>query len=127
MGAAPMRIRWCIKREGRRLGDSAGLFLLVQPSGGKLWRLKYRLDQREKKLGIGTYPEVRLAEARSPRFYSVRATSLDREPGDLGKGDDSPPEDAPVAPAQWPMDAAPDGPDPDDCFYGADDLDPFGY
>lgn len=27
-----------------KLGDSLGLFLLVQPSGGKLWRMKYRID-----------------------------------------------------------------------------------
>ncbi len=32
-----------------KLGASLGLFLLVQPSGGKLWRLKYRIDGREKR------------------------------------------------------------------------------
>lgn len=37
-----------------KMGDSGGLFLLVQPTGGKLWRLKYRIDGREKKLGLGT-------------------------------------------------------------------------
>ena len=26
-----------------KLGDAAGLFMLVQPTGGKLWRLKYRV------------------------------------------------------------------------------------
>ena len=51
-----------------KMGDAGGgLFLLVQPSGDKLWRLKYRVDGREKKLGIGTYPEVSLAEARKRR------------------------------------------------------------
>ena len=50
-----------------KLGDSGGLFLLVQPSGGKLWRLKYRVDGREKKLGLGTYPEISLADARKRR------------------------------------------------------------
>lgn len=50
-----------------KLGDAGGLFLLVQPSGGKLWRLKYRVDGREKKLGLGTYPDVSLAEARKRR------------------------------------------------------------
>lgn len=50
-----------------KMGDAGGLFLLVQPSGGKLWRLKYRMDGREKKLAIGTYPEVSLAEARKRR------------------------------------------------------------
>jgi hypothetical protein len=39
-----------------KLGDSGGLFLLVQPSGGKLWRLKYRIDGVEKKLSLGAYP-----------------------------------------------------------------------
>lgn len=28
--------------------DEIGLFLSVEPSGGKLWRLKYRYDGREK-------------------------------------------------------------------------------
>lgn len=63
-----------------KLGDSAGLFLLVQPSGGKLWRLKYRLDQREKKLGIGTYPEVSLAEARKRRDHARELIASGRDP-----------------------------------------------
>lgn len=50
-----------------KLGDSQGLYLLVEPSGGKLWRMKYRVDGREKKFAIGSYPEVGLAEARKRR------------------------------------------------------------
>ncbi|WP_428629862.1 tyrosine-type recombinase/integrase [Sphingopyxis sp.] len=50
-----------------KLADALGLFLLVQPSGGKLWRLKYRIDGREKKLGFGTYPDVTLSDARKRR------------------------------------------------------------
>ena len=38
-----------------KLGDGGGLYLLVTPSGGKLWRLKFRVDGREKKLAIGSY------------------------------------------------------------------------
>jgi len=48
-----------------KMGDSHGLFLLVQPSGGKLWRIKYRIHGREKKVALGIYPEVGLAEARN--------------------------------------------------------------
>jgi len=36
-----------------KLSDSLGMYLLIQPTGGKLWRLKYRVDGREKKLGSG--------------------------------------------------------------------------
>ncbi len=43
-----------------KLADERGLFLLVQPSGGKLWRLKYRFDGKEKKLSLGRYPDVSL-------------------------------------------------------------------
>ncbi|WP_299307759.1 integrase arm-type DNA-binding domain-containing protein [uncultured Croceicoccus sp.] len=52
----------------RKLSDSGGLFLLVKPTGSKSWKYKYRLpDGREKKLTIGTYPQVTLAEARKAR------------------------------------------------------------
>ena len=50
-----------------KLADDRGLFLLLQPSGGKLWRLKYRFAGKEKKLGLGRYPDVTLKEARKRR------------------------------------------------------------
>lgn len=50
-----------------KMGDTLGLFLLIQPSGGKLWRFKYRLHGKEKKLSIGAYPEISLGEARAAR------------------------------------------------------------
>lgn len=50
-----------------KLFDERGLFLLLQPSGGKLWRLKYRILGIEKKLSLGVYPDVSLKEARKRR------------------------------------------------------------
>lgn len=50
-----------------KLFDERGLFLLLQPSGGKLWRLKYRVLGKEKKLSLGIYPDVSLKEARKRR------------------------------------------------------------
>jgi integrase len=47
-----------------KLADGGGLYLLITPHGGKLWRWKYRVDGREKKMAFGTYPEVGLAEVR---------------------------------------------------------------
>lgn len=63
-----------------KLGDSLGLFLLVQPSGGKLWRLKYRVDGREKKVGFGTYSEVSLAEARRRRDEARELVAAGKDP-----------------------------------------------
>jgi len=50
-----------------KLFDGAGLFLLVQPTGGKFWRLKYYFAGTEKLLALGRYPEVPLAKARQKR------------------------------------------------------------
>jgi hypothetical protein len=33
--------------------DRNGLFLLVNPSGSKLWRWRYRIDQKEKLMAFG--------------------------------------------------------------------------
>ena len=62
----------------------------------------------------------------TPRFYTVRATILEWDASDLGKAGSVPPDDAPAAPVQWPIDAGPAAPEPDDFDYGADDFDPFG-
>ncbi|MBZ0071420.1 MAG: integrase arm-type DNA-binding domain-containing protein [Gammaproteobacteria bacterium] len=50
-----------------RLFDGGGLYLEISPAGGKLWRLKYRIDGKEKRLALGVYPDVSLAEARDRR------------------------------------------------------------
>ncbi len=50
-----------------KLYDEGGLFLIVKPSGGKLWRLKYRRVGKEQQLTIGRYPDVGLKEAREKR------------------------------------------------------------
>jgi integrase len=50
-----------------KLYDERGLFLLVTPSGGKWWRLKYRFEDKEKLLSLGVYPDVSLKDARERR------------------------------------------------------------
>lgn len=50
-----------------RLFDGGGLYLEIAPSGGKLWRLKYRIAGKEKRLAVGVYPDVGLKLARLRR------------------------------------------------------------
>ena len=50
-----------------KLFDERGLFLIVTPTGGKWWRLKYRFDNKEKLLSLGVYPDVSLKAARIRR------------------------------------------------------------
>jgi hypothetical protein len=48
----------------RKVFDGAGLYLLVTPAGGKLWRFKYRSLGKEGLLALGAYPDVTLKDAR---------------------------------------------------------------
>lgn len=50
-----------------KLYDEGGLFVIIAPSGGKWWRLKYRYEGKEKLISLGTYPAVSLKDARKER------------------------------------------------------------
>ncbi|SDD01406.1 Integrase [Sphingomonas sp. YR710] len=63
-----------------KLADEKGLFLLVQPSGTKLWRLKYRFHKVERKLSLGRYPEISLKEARDRRDEARRLIDEGQDP-----------------------------------------------
>ena len=53
------------KAHGKKLSDAGGLYLLILPSGGAAWRIKYRIDGKEKAYSIGTYPAITLVAART--------------------------------------------------------------
>ena len=55
-----------------KLFDGGGLYIEVRPTGAKYWRLKYRLNGKERKLSIGTHPTVTLKEARQAREAAKR-------------------------------------------------------
>jgi len=55
-----------------RLADSGGLYLEISPAGSKRWFYKFRLDTKEKRLALGSYPEVGLTAARRGRDEAKR-------------------------------------------------------
>jgi len=56
-----------------KMFDGGGLFLQVNPSGGKHWKMKYRKDDgKEGLLTFGRYPEVSLEQARRKREEATR-------------------------------------------------------
>lgn len=63
-----------------RLSDSGGLYIEVAPSGGKWWRLKYRFEGKEKRLSLGTYPEVSLKDARERRDEARKLVAAGVDP-----------------------------------------------
>jgi integrase len=63
-----------------KLSDGKGLYLLITKSGGKWWRFKYRFDDKEKLISLGTYPEVSLKEARESRDLKRKQVSQGLDP-----------------------------------------------
>ena len=49
---------------GKKFADGGGLHLFVTPAGGITWRVKYRMEGKEKIYSIGPYPLIPLAAAR---------------------------------------------------------------
>lgn len=56
------------------------MYLEVMPGGAKYWRLKYRFAGKEKRLALGVYPEVSLAEARSKREQARKQIAEGEDP-----------------------------------------------
>ncbi len=68
-----------------KMADGRGLFLLVKPTGSKLWRWKYRVVGREKLLALGAYPEVSLTAARDATTDGRKLLANGTDPGEVRK------------------------------------------
>ena len=70
-----------------KMFDAGGLFLLVAPSGGRWFRLRYRFNGREKLLSLGVYPDVGLKEARERRDEARKKLAQGIDPGETRKAE----------------------------------------
>jgi integrase len=73
------------KAKPYKLSDGGGLFLWVQPSGGKWWRYKYRFAGKEKLLALGAYPDISVAEARERHVQARKVLASGSDPGEVKK------------------------------------------
>ncbi|KUM01973.1 tyrosine-type recombinase/integrase [Chromobacterium subtsugae] len=70
-----------------KLTDGQGLSLWVMPTGAKYWRLKYRINGKEKLLALGVYPEVSLKVARLKRDDARKQIADGEDPAAMRKMD----------------------------------------
>lgn len=66
-----------------KLADGHGLYMLVTPAGGRLWRMKYRYAGTEKLLAFGSYPETTLKAARVKRDQARRTLDGGADPAEV--------------------------------------------
>jgi hypothetical protein len=63
---------------GKKLADGGGLYRFISPAGGATWRVKYRIEGKEKLYSVGPYPLVTLAAARV-ELREVKALLLENK------------------------------------------------
>jgi integrase len=78
-----------VKAEARpgRYNDGSGLYLLVRPNGRKSWVFRYRLGARQRDMGLGSWPETSLAEARQEAQAARKRTRAGDDPIDTRKAE----------------------------------------
>jgi len=70
-----------------KLFDGGGMYLEINPGGGKWWRWKYRYTGKEKRLSLGVYPDVSLKAAREKRDAARRQLAAGIDPGEARKAE----------------------------------------
>lgn len=73
-GVKPIKVR-----------DGGGLYLLINPSGSRWWRLDYRFGGKRKTLSMGVYPDVSLKLARERRHEARTLLAVGTDPGEQRK------------------------------------------
>jgi integrase len=68
------------KEKPYQLTDGRGLFLWITPTGGKLWRWKYRFQGVGKQMSYGRYPDITLADARERHAAARRLLASGVDP-----------------------------------------------
>jgi len=63
-----------------KLSDEKGMYLHVKKNGSKYWRLKYRMDGKERLLALGVYPDTDLKKARDKRDDARRLLADNIDP-----------------------------------------------
>jgi integrase len=60
--------------------DERGLYVEVFPTGGVIWRFRYRLNGKQEKLTLGKYPALTLKNARIKRDEAAQAAAMGTSP-----------------------------------------------
>ena len=76
-----------VKALAYRMPDGRGLYLMITPAGGKLWRWKYRRGGAEKLMSFGQYPDLSLADARERHEAARKLLASGADPMEKRKAD----------------------------------------
>ncbi|HIJ22756.1 MAG TPA: tyrosine-type recombinase/integrase [Gammaproteobacteria bacterium] len=88
MATSDIAIKKAKPREKQyKITDEKGMYCVITPSGGKLWRLDYRFNGKRKTLSLGKYPEISLQDAREDRDKARKQIAKGIDPSEIKKID----------------------------------------
>jgi hypothetical protein len=79
--------RYNLEGTGNRLSDGGRMYLQLDKSGAKYWRMNYRFAGKDKTLALRVYPDVSLAAARRKRDETCEKLAAGVDPGEAKKAD----------------------------------------
>ncbi|KHK58126.1 integrase [Burkholderia sp. A9] len=79
--------RYNAEGTGNRLSDGGRMYLQLDKSGAKYWRMNYRFAGKDKTLALGIYPDVSLASARKKRDEAREKLATGIDPGEAKKAE----------------------------------------
>lgn len=68
------------KDKAYTVADERGLYVEVFPTGGIVWRYRYRVAGKREKLTLGKYPALTLKNARLKRDEAAQTAAMDKSP-----------------------------------------------
>jgi len=74
--------RYSLDGTGNRLSDGERMYLQIDKSGSKYWRMNYRFAGKDKTLALGVYPHVSVAAARKKRDDARQKLTAGIDPGE---------------------------------------------
>jgi hypothetical protein len=77
------------KEKAYTVSDDRGLYVEVFPTGGIVWRFRYRLNGKQEKLTLGKYPALTLKNARIKRDEAAQAAAMGQSPATQNLASDS--------------------------------------
>jgi len=82
MWISDLRIKKIVPKKRRfEISDGNGLYLRINPSGTKTWVFRYQFNGIPRRLSLGKYPGLSLADARTKHGEAMRELQRGNDPG----------------------------------------------
>ena len=82
MGLTDLQVKKFVPRDSRfEVSDGKGLSIRITPNGSKTWVFRYQFNRVSRRMSLGNYPGVTLADARESHALALQSVQRGIDPG----------------------------------------------